>query len=46
MLDKDKISFEEYNIEFDKDEFKNMTQKELDECDEVLKEIEEIVNKK
>lgn len=46
ILNKDTINFKEYDIEFGKDEFKNMTKKELEECDEILKKIEEIVNKK
>lgn len=40
MTSKDKIVFEEYGIEFDEDEFKDMDKKDLQECDEILKKIE------
>lgn len=43
MEDKDKIKFEEYGIEFDKNEFDNMSKEDLKECDEILKKIEALV---
>lgn len=42
-MDKNKIQFEEYDIEFDKDEFKGMNKKDLEECDEILKKIEDLI---
>ena len=45
-MEKNKVKFEEYGIEFEDSEFENMTKKELQECDELLKKIEEIVDKK
>lgn len=44
MEDKNKIKFEEYDIEFDKNEFENMSKKDLKECDEILKKIEALVD--
>ncbi len=46
MDEKKKIKFEQYGIEFDKDEFENMSKEDLMECDEILKEIEQLVDKK
>lgn len=46
FMDSKKIKFEEYGIEFDKNEFDNMSKKDLEECDEILKKIERLVEKK
>ena len=43
MEDKRKVKFEEFDIEFDKDDFKGMDKKDLQECDEILKKIEELI---
>lgn len=45
-MSKDKIKFEEYGIEFDENEFSNMSTDDLKECDEILKQIEKLVEKK
>ncbi len=41
-----KIRFEKYGIEFDENEFENMSKEDLKECDEILKKIEQLVEKK
>lgn len=46
MEERDKIKFEQYGIEFDKEEFENMSKEELTGCNEILKEIEQLVDKK
>ena len=38
-----KINFEDYDIEFSEDEFDNMSKEDLEECDELLKKIESIL---
>lgn len=46
MEKKEKIEFNKYGIEFDKKEFDNMNKEDLIECDKILKEIEQLVDKK
>ena len=45
-MDDKKIKFEKYGIEFDENEFDNMSKKDLEECNEILKKIEKLVDKK
>ena len=42
-MDKNKIEFEEYGIEFDVNEFDEMSKEDLQECDEILKKIEDLI---
>ena len=43
MPEKNKIIFEEYGIEFDEDEFENMSEEELKRCEELLHKIENLL---
>lgn len=45
MEKREKIEFDRYGIEFDKKEFDNMNKQDLIECDKILKEIEQLVDK-
>jgi len=39
----DKIKFEEYDIEFDKKEFENMSDEELEKCGEIIRDIKKLL---
>ena len=43
MEEKTKIKFEEYGIEFDESEFENLSEEELDECEEIVEEIKKLL---
>lgn len=40
MEDENKVVFEEYDIEFNKEDFDNLSSEELKQCKEIIKEIE------
>ncbi len=39
MEDKDKVRFEEYDIEFNEKDFDNLSDKELKECKKLIEDI-------
>ncbi len=39
MKDSDKISFEEYKLEFDENDFENLSNEELEECKKIIEDI-------
>lgn len=40
MEKKDKVRFEEYDLEFSEENFENLSNKELEECKKIIREIE------
>ena len=46
MEEKDKIDFEEYDIEFSEEDFENLSNEELKECKRIIKEMKEELEKK
>ena len=39
MEGKNKVNFEEYDIDFDEKEFDNLSNEELEECKEIIEDI-------
>lgn len=44
MIEKDKVKFEEFGIEFDEKEFDNLSNDELKKCKKIVEEIKQELN--
>ncbi len=44
MDEKDKVKFEELNMEFDEKEFDDLSNEELEECKKIIEEIKQELN--
>lgn len=45
MVGKSKIKFKEYDIEFDEEDFENLSNEELKECKEIIEDIKKLLEK-
>lgn len=43
MVGKSKIKFKEYDIEFDEEDFENLSNEELKECKEIIEDIKKLL---